>query len=64
MVRAAENAMSKAALERYQARMQRALDHIDQHLESELGLAALTLADVELDGLGLALGLGTWAVPD
>jgi hypothetical protein len=30
-----------------------------------LWLAALTLADVELDrlGLGLALGLGTWAVP-
>ena len=34
--------MSKAALERYQARMQRVLDHIDQHLESELGLAALS----------------------
>src|SRR5258705_5289778 len=34
--------MSKAALERYQARMQRVLDHIDQHVEPELGLAALS----------------------
>jgi len=34
--------MSKAALERYKARMQRVLDHIDQHLESDLGLAALS----------------------
>jgi AraC family transcriptional regulator len=34
--------MTKAALDRYQARMQRVLDHIDQHLDSDLGLATLS----------------------
>ena len=32
----------KAALENYHARMQRVLDHIDQHLDSDLGLEALS----------------------
>ena len=32
----------KAALENYQARMQRVLDHIDQHLDDDLGLEALS----------------------
>jgi AraC family transcriptional regulator len=34
--------MSKAALERYHARMQRVLDHIDQHLDDDLGLDTLS----------------------
>jgi AraC family transcriptional regulator len=33
--------MTKAALEHYQARMLRVLDHIDQHLDDDLSLAAL-----------------------
>lgn len=33
--------MTTAALESYRARMRRVLDHIDQNLESDLGLAAL-----------------------
>ncbi|MER9581245.1 AraC family transcriptional regulator [Mesorhizobium sp. M0276] len=32
----------KAALENYQARMQRVLDHIDQHLDDDLSLEALS----------------------
>lgn len=32
----------KTALENYQARMQRVLDHIDQHLDGDLGLEALS----------------------
>jgi AraC family transcriptional regulator len=32
----------KAALENYHARMQRVLDHIDQHLDGDLGLEALS----------------------
>src|SRR3984893_5170268 len=32
----------KAALENYHARMQRVLDHIDQHLDRDLGLEALS----------------------
>lgn len=32
----------KAALQNYQARMQRVLDHIDRHLEGELGLETLS----------------------
>lgn len=36
--------MTRAALETYRARMQRVLNHIDRHLEDELGLAVL--ADV------------------
>ena len=32
----------KAASENYQARMQRVLDHIDQHLDDDLGLEALS----------------------
>lgn len=31
-----------AALENYYARMQRVLDHVDQHLEDDLGLEALS----------------------
>ncbi|PTQ12390.1 AraC family transcriptional regulator [Sphingomonas oleivorans] len=34
--------MTKTALERYHARMQRVLDYIDQHLDSELGLTTLS----------------------
>jgi AraC family transcriptional regulator len=36
-----EDAMTNAALESYRARMQRVLDHIDRHLDDDLGLAAL-----------------------
>jgi len=32
----------KAALQNYHARMQRVLDHIDQHLDDDLGLEALS----------------------
>jgi AraC family transcriptional regulator len=34
--------MTKAALEHYQARMRRVLDHIEQHLDDDLGLDALS----------------------
>ncbi len=34
--------MTKAALERYHARMQRVLDYIDQHLDEDLGLEMLS----------------------
>lgn len=34
--------MTKAALERYHARMQRVLDHIEAHLDEDLGLEALS----------------------
>ena len=34
--------MTKAALDHYHARMQRVLDHIDQHLDENLGLAVLS----------------------
>lgn len=33
--------MTNAAIERYHARMQRVLDHIDRHLDGDLGLIAL-----------------------
>ena len=39
---ATEEETMKAALENYHARMQRVLDHIDQHLDSDLGLEALS----------------------
>src|SRR3954463_13126068 len=39
---ATEEGTMKAALENYHARMQRVLDHIDQHLDSDLGLEALS----------------------
>ncbi len=32
----------RAALQNYQARMQRALDHIDRHLEDDLDLEAMS----------------------
>jgi hypothetical protein len=32
----------KAALQNYHVRMQRVLDHIDQHLDGDLGLEALS----------------------
>src|SRR5215218_5388570 len=32
----------KAALENYHARLQRVLDHIDRHLDEDLGLEALS----------------------
>ena len=34
--------MTNAALDHYHARMQRVLDHIDQHLDENLGLAVLS----------------------
>lgn len=34
--------MNKAALEHYHARMQKVLDHIDQHLDDDLGVEALS----------------------
>ena len=34
--------MSKATLEHYHARMQRVLDHIDQHLDDDLSLDVLS----------------------
>ncbi len=34
--------MTKATLDQYHARMQRVLDHIDQHLDEDLGLEALS----------------------
>ncbi|OWK21742.1 hypothetical protein AJ88_11230 [Mesorhizobium amorphae CCBAU 01583] len=39
---ATEDETLKAALENYHARMQRVLDHIDQHLDDDLGLEALS----------------------
>jgi AraC family transcriptional regulator len=37
-----EIAMTRATLKRYQARMQRVLDHIDRHLDDDLGLDTLS----------------------
>lgn len=37
-----EDAMTKTALERYHARMQRVLDYIDQHLDEDLGFETLS----------------------
>src|SRR3982074_2918465 len=39
---ATEEETMKAALENYHGRMQRVLDHIDQHLDDDLGLEALS----------------------
>src|ERR1700733_8469784 len=39
---ATEDRTMKAALENYHARMQRVLDHIDQHLDDDLGLEVLS----------------------
>jgi AraC family transcriptional regulator len=39
---ATEEAMTKATLDAYHARMQRVLDHIDRHLDEDLSLAALS----------------------
>jgi AraC-like DNA-binding protein len=39
---ATEEETMKAALQNYQARMRRVLDHIDQHLDDDLGLEALS----------------------
>src|SRR5579863_4527202 len=39
---ATEDGKVKAALQNYHARMQRVLDHIDQHLDDDLGLEALS----------------------
>src|ERR1700710_1173716 len=39
---ATEHETMKAALENYYARMQRVLDHIDRHLDDDLGLETLS----------------------
>jgi AraC family transcriptional regulator len=42
MIGATEDRMTKTPLENYHSRMQRVLDHIDQHLDEDLSLATLS----------------------